>query len=172
MARLPCIEEKDRPEHAQLIADIRAQRGGRLSHLYATLLNSPPVAAGWLHLLTAVRQQTKLPGNYRELVILQVAVLNGAHYEYKSHVPHALKEGITQQQIDALADWRNSAAFDERMRAVLAYGEAMTRDIEVPDPVFAAVHAFLDDQETTELTAVIAAYNLVSRFLIALKVGT
>ena len=172
MARLPCIEEKDRPEHAKLIADIRAQRGGRLSHLYATLLNSPAVAAGWLHFLTAVRQHTKLPGKYRELVILQVAVLNGADYEYKSHVPHALKEGVTQQQIDAIPDWQKSAAIDDRMRAVLAYGEAMTRDIEVPDKVFDAVHAFLDDQETMELTATIAAYNLVSRFLVALKVGS
>ena len=172
MARLPCIEEKNVPEHAQLVADIRAQRGGKVSHLYATLLNSPPVCAGWLHFLTAVRQHTDLPGNYRELAILQVAVLNGAHYEYKSHVPHALKAGITQQQIDALPDWRKSKAFDERMRAVLAYGEAMTRDIEVPDPVFDAVHAFLNDRETMELTSVIAAYNLVSRFLVALKVGS
>jgi alkylhydroperoxidase family enzyme len=48
----------------------------------------------------------------------------------------------------------------------------MTREVEVPDSVFAGVRAILDDRELMELTATIAAYNLVSRFLIALRVGS
>ena len=172
MARIPYIEANDHPELSELASKIRAERGGKVSHLYSMLLNSPPVAAGWLHFLTAVRQHTKLPGIYRELAILQVAVINGAQYEYKSHVPHALAEGLTQQQADALANWRKSDAYDERMRAVLAYGDAMTRQVEVPDSVFAGVRAIFDDRDLMELTATIAAYNLVSRFLIALRVGS
>jgi alkylhydroperoxidase family enzyme len=47
----------------------------------------------------------------------------------------------------------------------------MTRTIEVPDPVYAAVRAAFNDRELVELTATIGAYNLVSRFLVALRVG-
>jgi len=53
---------------------------------------------------------------------------------------------------------------------VLEYAEVMTRSIQVPDEVFAAVARHFDARQTVELTATIAGYNLVSRFLEALKV--
>ena len=170
MARLPNIDPAKHPELAELAAQIGKERG-RVSQLYSTLLNSPPIAAGWLHLLTAVRQQTKLKGSWRELVILRVALVNGADYEYRAHIPHAQKAGVPQAQIDALPNWELSDAFDKQTRAVLAYCDAMTRDIKVSDALFAEVRAFLDDREIMELSALIGAYNLVSRVLIALQIG-
>lgn len=171
MARITPIDEHTNPELTALAADIRKLRNGKVSHLYGTLLNSPPVAAGWLHFLTAVRRETKLAGNYRELAILLVAVINGADYEYQAHIPHALAAGITQQQLDALEGWKKSQAFDARSMAVLAYTDAMTRNVRVDDKVYAAIQEFMDAREIVELTATIAAYNLVSRFLVALEVG-
>jgi alkylhydroperoxidase family enzyme len=46
----------------------------------------------------------------------------------------------------------------------------MTRDIHVPDDVFAAVRDAFDARGVVELTATIAAYNMVSRFLEALRI--
>jgi alkylhydroperoxidase family enzyme len=46
----------------------------------------------------------------------------------------------------------------------------MTRQVRVADATFAAVRAVLGEQATVELVAVIAAYNMVSRFLVALGV--
>jgi alkylhydroperoxidase family enzyme len=64
--------------------------------------------------------------------------LNGVDYILRAHGPaYALKEGLTPAQVDALADWRSSSAFSDKQRALLAYVDAMTRDIDVPDPVFA-----------------------------------
>jgi alkylhydroperoxidase family enzyme len=57
-----------------------------------------------------------------------------------------------------------------RERAVLAYADAMTRSVQVPDAVFQAVRPYFQDRELVELTATIAAYNMVSRFLEALQV--
>jgi alkylhydroperoxidase family enzyme len=48
----------------------------------------------------------------------------------------------------------------------------MTEDVQVGDEVFDAVSRHFNPREMTELTATIAAYNLVSRFLEALKVDT
>ena len=169
MTRVPLIDEKTHPELAQLIATIKSERGGKLLHLYQALLNSPPVAEGWLKLFTAIRQKTSLGGRYRELAILRVALLNGADYEYRAHLPFALKEGVGQEQIDAIPGWQLSERFDQRERAVLAYTDAMTRGIRVPDAIFAGVRQHFDDRETVELTATIAGYNLVSRFLVAMQ---
>jgi AhpD family alkylhydroperoxidase len=169
MARISYADEKD-PEIGALADQIRKERGGKVLNLYKMLLNSPPVAEGWLNLLTAIRQKADLSGKYREMVILRIAVLNGADYEYRAHVPFALREGVTQKQIDALPHWTISDAFDATERGVLAYTDAMTRDIQVPDAVFDAIKGAFTPREMTELTATVAAYNLVSRFLEALQV--
>lgn len=171
MARIAYANENGDPEIKALAEQIRAERGGRVGYLYLMLLNSPPVAQGWLNLLTAIRQKCKLAGRYREIVIIRVAVLNGAEHEKKSHIPYALEEGVSAAQIEALSDWQASSQFDEVERAVLAYTDSMTREVRVSDAVFAAVRKHFDQREITELTATIAAYNLVSRFLEALQVG-
>ena len=170
MARVPLIKEGERAELEGLIASIKAERGGRLLNLYRALLNSPPVAEGWLKLFTAIRQKGKLPGLFRELAILRVALLNGADYEYRAHMPVALREGVTQEQIDALGGWQVSKIFGERERAVLAYTDCMTREIRVPDPVFSELRRHFDDRELVELTATVGGYNLVSRFLEAMRI--
>jgi len=164
MARIPYAPLND--ENADLAADIAAQRGS-IPHLYRMRLHSRPIAAGWLNYLTAVRQQCKLSGDLRELVIMRIAILNGAPYEAEQHRPVALKEGVSEAKLDALAHWEATAVFAPRELAVLAYTDAMTRNIRVPDDVFAAVRAEFGERQTVELVATVAAYNMVSRFLVA-----
>ena len=168
MARLP-YADPDTPDRRVLAERIRAERGDVL-HLYRMLLHSSPIAEGWLSYLTAVRQKSSLPGALRELVIMLVAHLNGAPYEAEQHAPIALKEGISRAQLDALPHWEGSDLFPPRERAVLAYTQAMTRDIHVSDTVFADVRKHFDETTLVELTATIAAYNMVSRFLEALHI--
>jgi AhpD family alkylhydroperoxidase len=170
MARLP-YADLDSAEARPLVDRIVAERGSVLL-LYQMLLHSPPVASGWLAYLTAIRQLSTLPGALRELVIMRVASLNGAPYEADQHAPIALKEGITPAQLQALDRWQDSALFDEDQRAALAYTDAMTRDIRVPQAVFDAVRVRMGERLVVELTATIAAYNMVSRFLEALQVHT
>ena len=47
----------------------------------------------------------------------------------------------------------------------------MTLDVQVPDNVFAGLKDQFSEQEVVEITATVAAYNCVSRFLVALDVG-
>jgi alkylhydroperoxidase family enzyme len=168
VARIPYADTAN-PETRELVERITRERGGVL-HLYAMLLHSGPVAEGWLRYLTAIRHECALPGALRELVIMRIASLNGAPYEAQQHAPIALREGIAQAQIDALEQWPDSNLFDPTQRAVLAYCDAMTREVHVPDPVFAAVRGVLDNRKLVELTATIGAYNMVSRFLEAMKI--
>ncbi len=168
LARIPYADPAN-PETRQLVDRIIRERGSVL-HLYAMLLHSGPVAEGWLRYLTAIRHECALPAPLRELVIIQIAHLNGAAYEAEQHMPIALREGVTQAQLDALPDWRNTGLFDAVQQAALAYCESMTREIHVPEPVFAAVRNALPPRELVELTATIGAYNMVSRFLEAMGI--
>jgi alkylhydroperoxidase family enzyme len=149
---------------------VQHRRGGRLLNLDRQLLHSAPLADGWNQLLGAIRGATRLDGALRELLILQVAMLNRAPYEFAQHAPLALAEGLTQAQLDALVDWRESPLFDARMRDALAYAEAMTLRVQVPQALFDAARRHFDDRAMVELTATVAAYNMVSRFLEALDI--
>ena len=168
MARLP-YADLTHPEAAPLVQRIVAERGSVL-HLYQMLLHSPPLAEGWLNYLTAVRQKLSLSGALRELVIMRVAVLNGAPYEALQHAPIALQEGLTQAQLDALAEWPGSPLFNDTERAVLRLTDAMTRDIHFAPEIMAAVRSALGERGAVEVAATIAAYNMVSRFLEALQI--
>jgi AhpD family alkylhydroperoxidase len=156
-----------RPELGALEARIQGVRG-RISPLYSVLLNSPLLAAGWEQLFTVIRQQTSVPARLRELVILRVAVLNGAGYEFEAHVPHALAAGMSQETIDALR--KDAVALKGLESLVLQYTDAMTRDLVVPDALYAELDKAFDVKTLVELTATIAAYNMVSRLLVALRI--
>jgi AhpD family alkylhydroperoxidase len=161
------------PETRTLVERIVRERG-QMPHLYQMLLHSPAVAEGWLTYLTAIRQRSSLPGALRELVIMRIAVVNGAPYEAEAHAPIALLEGVSQAQLDALADWENlPGLYDESQRAVLALTDAMTRHVQVPDATWQAARSALNsDALMVELAATVAAYNMVSRFLEALQIHT
>jgi len=171
MARVPLVEEKEHPELSELIAKIKGARGGRLINIYRLMLHSPALASAWFDLNQAVRYGTEIDGQCRELAVIRVAILNNVEYVIRAHGPaYALKEGLTPEQVAALSDWQPSDLFDEKQRALLAYTDAVTRDIDVPDAVFADVRKHFSERQTVELTLLIGAYNMLTRFLKALKV--
>ena len=164
--RVPLMKPGAHPDLEKRIMGSR----GRISPLYAVLLNSPEVASGWEQLMTTIRQKTSVPPALRELIILRVAVLNNASYEFEAHVPHALQAGVPQGTIDRI---KASAleGFSETETIVLRYTDAMTRDLEVSDGLFQQVQKHFPDPKTLlELTATVASYNMVSRFLIAMRI--
>ena len=165
--RIAPVAPGTRPELAELEARIRGARG-RVSPLYQVLLNSPALASGWEHLFTVIRQQSSVPARLRELVILRIAVLNGADYEFQAHVPHALQAGVAQEAIDALK--KNAAVLQGVDKLVIRYTDALTRELNAPDELFDELRKHFDDKTLVELTATIAGYNMVSRFLIAMRI--
>ncbi len=175
MPRIPYLSS-DLHEPPELVAAIRARRGGRLLHLDRILLHSPAFARGWNALLGAVRSDLDLSPRLRELAICAVAVLNGADYEFAHHAPEFLEAGGTQAQLEGVRRMAQEdpapPLFDAAEVAVLRLTAEMTRRIEVSDATFADVRAALaDEQQVVELIGTVAAYNMVSRFLVALNIA-
>jgi AhpD family alkylhydroperoxidase len=171
MARISAIDEDDVPELADLVGQIRAKRRGRLINVYRLLLHSPPLAQSWFGFNNAVRWDTAIDGRTRELVIIRVALINGVDYVVNQHVPKlALAEGLTLAECDALKDWRSAQMFTARDRAVLAYTDAMTRDVTVSDAVFDALRPFYDERGLVELTVLIGFYAMHTRVFQALAI--
>ena len=60
--------------------------------------------------------------------------------------------------------------FNARERAALAYADAMTRDVAVPDDVFAALRTHFNERQIVELTVLIGTYNMHTRVFTALQI--
>ena len=169
MARLPNVDE-NHPALAALIAKLRGMRGGKLLNLYRVLLNSPSIADAWAAFNNAIRFHSQLDEQSREFAILRVVQLTGATYQYQIHATkYAPQVGISPQQIAALDGSEHSSLFQPAHRALLAYADAMTTTIEVPDAVFERLRKHYSAAQIVELTVLIGAYNMHARVGQALK---
>lgn len=160
-------------EDEAVLQRVKERRGGTLLALDKALLHSPPVADGWNSFLKAIRQQTTLPDSVRELAIARVAALNQAWFEWEAHMPLLAKTGeIPKDVIEKIKGTAYKGEdLDEKHRAVLEYTDAMTLEVVVREPKFDRVKKLFTEREVVELTATVAAYNTVSRFLVALDIG-
>ena len=175
MPRIPVVEDAALG-FDEVVEAIRQRRGGTLLNLDRMLLNSPAYAIGWNGFLGAVRNKLSLDARLRELAICTVAVLTRADYEYAQHAPEFLSAGGSQRQLDALRNMgtamENTALFNPAERATLALTQEMTLNVQVSKTCFTALQQVLPDaQQQVELVGVIAAYNMVARFLEALQVA-
>ncbi len=174
MPHIPYLTEIP-PASAELAAAIRQRRGGRLLNLDRMLLHSPPFAAGWNTFLREVRTGLALNGEWRELAICYIAVLTDADYELTQHAPEYLAQGGRAEVLVILQ--RGAHAIDDpgltaTEKNVLALTLAMTREVAVAPAVLERARAGVgSERELVELIGVIAAYNMVSRFLVATGVS-
>ena len=174
MPRIPYVVDSAADASA-LVAEIRARRGGKLLNLDRMLLHSPALAQAWNAYLGAIRGNLSVAPKLRELAILSVAVLNGADYEFAQHLPLFLRAGGTPEAAKALRSFDaacdDPVLFSAAERATMKLTAEMTRQVALNDSTFESVRReLLDDQHVVELVAIIATYNMVSRFLVALAV--
>ncbi len=81
------------------------------------------------------------------------------------------RQGITDAQLAALAEFERSSEFDSCEKAVLRYAEAMTRTpAEVGSAVFEDLKRYFNTAQVVELTVMIAFENLRARFNRALHI--
>lgn len=180
--RLPYVPDPPQtttPEEARILSNVQARRAPNpLLPLDLALLHSFPVTDGWNSFIGAIRTRTSLSTVTRELAICRVAVINGALFEWEQHAPLLTEGGLSDEALkvvgDAQADLDGELALStltREQRAVVKYTDAMTKTVTVADEVFAELKGCFKDKEVVEITATVAAYNCVSRFLVALDVG-
>jgi len=162
----------DLAEPAALVGAVRARRGGALFALDRMLLHSPPLAEGWNAFMGAVRRGLSLSPRLAELAICRVAVLNGAPYEWHHHAPEFRVAGGTEAELEALqtAEPASAGTLGQVEQAIVRLTDGMTRDVKPAPEALAFLREALGDQGLVELIATIAAYNMVSRFLVACEI--
>jgi alkylhydroperoxidase family enzyme len=117
-----------------------------------------------MRLGNSILHKQKLSTVNRELLILQVAQLEGGAYEWRQHVPIGLGVGVTQRQIDCLERGNYDAdAFSEAERALLAFSKQVVENVRVPEAVFAAMRRHFAEQGIVETIFAIGFYMMMAR---------
>ncbi|MEV4435453.1 carboxymuconolactone decarboxylase family protein [Streptomyces sp. NPDC049555] len=102
-----------------------------------------------------------------ELVHLRVSQINGCGYCVDAGAASARKAGAGDEQLFAVAAWRDAPYFSDAERAALALAEAATRLADRPDPVpdtvWQEAAEYYDERQLASITLWIALSNFFNR---------
>jgi alkylhydroperoxidase family enzyme len=171
VSRLPPLPEPLDPIVTELFEDT-ASRGGSILNLHLTKAHAPKLQAAGRHITRALRSECVAPRVLREIAILRASILVGCAYEEHHHRPLAAAAGLTQEQVDAIEDWRPKAQlFDDKQKALLAYVDQLALNKgEVDDGIFASMERHFSPQEIVELTMCATSYYGGGLFMKAMKI--
>jgi alkylhydroperoxidase family enzyme len=171
MARIKMLEKDEVGPIAAELFQKQEDSSGRVINLFKVLAHSEKIVRDWSRLGTTLLNKGDLRDDLRELAIIRVGELADAPYELAAHRAIGLRSGLSQSQIDDVADWQQSGNFNEVERAVLQYTDEVANDYRTTDQSFARLETHFSSKEIVELTVTIGYYGMVARTLESLQVN-
>ncbi len=136
----------------------RKAAGGQVINLQLTTGHAPKIMMGTLGLAKALRLDAETPRFLREIAIIRTAGVVGSDYELNQHYGLAKACAYPQSKIQNIQNWRNSAEFDAKERALLAYVDEMTHLGDVSDATFSDFSKFFTPKEIVEISVTVSSY--------------
>ena len=160
MARLPYVNPDTAAEPVQ-----RALERVPPLNVFRMVANAETAFRPWLAFGGALLSSLQLDPVVRELVILRVARLSDAEYEWTQHEPIALAAGANREQVTAIDRGAlDDGSLGDGERAALRFATEVVRDVRASDESLQALTAAgYSPREVVELLLVIGQYMMVAR---------
>ena len=145
--------------------------GERMPEPVTVNAHHPLLMSGYGGLELAFERSRKTPKRLKMLAEMKAAAVAGCEWclDYGSWLSR--HGGVTEEQLRDLPRFRESPAFNDDEKLVLAYAEGISRTpIDVPDELFERLRARFDEGQIVELTYAAAIENLRARFNKALGI--
>jgi AhpD family alkylhydroperoxidase len=153
---------------AARLSEFGAPKAALETTLYLALANQPDLLLGWVDLAWRLRQLAVTPRRLRELMIVRGAQMSRCEYELLHHQAMARAAGVSDAELDALPEWRESDHFTEKERVALDLMEEMIVG-SVSDPILERLQDHFDPKERVELILTAGMYAMVPRVVDALR---
>ena len=168
---VPMVADEDFSPAFRKSAERVSKRVGMTANNVRAMANSPELGATMRQFLDDVWDHGDLPKPLKALIRHKVSNINACLYCSAHQVKVMMSQGVSQEKIDNMHDYRSHPAFDEKERAILAYAEALTIDAGAIQPdVTDAFVAHTTNQERVEVTIVASAMGLLNRLNDGLRV--
>lgn len=151
--------------------ELRVRFGdGPVLNIFRTLAHHPKLMKRWLVFGNHVLAKSSLGPREREIAILRVGWLCRAEYEWGQHVAIGKQAGLSDEEIERIAEGPEAAGWNALDRAILKATDELHGDSFVSDATWQALAEHFDTQQLMDLIFTVGQYHLVSMALNSLGV--
>jgi len=127
----------------------------------------------YIDLAKSIAANSGLEPSLLELVKIRASQINGCAICLSMHTTEARRAGESEERIYMLDAWKESALYNPRERAALAWTEALTRLTETgaPDADYQMMAEQFSPEEQVNLTMAIVAINGFNRLGVGFRVS-
>jgi alkylhydroperoxidase family enzyme len=140
-----------------------------LPEIMRTMLRHPELFNRQMEIGLQLLSRGALSKRDRELVILRVAWLCQAPYEWGEHVHIAKNVGISSDEIERVTRGSEASDWSEHERALLRATEELRADAFISDATWSKLSKTLDQRQLIELPIVIGQYQTVAYYQSSLR---
>src|ERR1700733_5806146 len=159
------ISKENAAAEVQPILDKLTHGFGKAPSFFGTMARVPEAFATFVPFYTAVIEHGTVERKFKELAYLKTSLINGCEYCFRAHSASGKKNGVTDDQIKALAFYHRSPAFDAKEKAVILYAERVTRGASALRPAaLDELKQYFNDDQIVELTLAVCVANFTNRF--------
>jgi alkylhydroperoxidase family enzyme len=131
-------------------------------NILGTLARHPALTTAYHTFNGHVLFATTLTTRQRELLVLRVAAVRQAAYEWAQHVVLAGDVGISEDEIAWVVEGADAPGWSPLDRAMLRAVDELVADAMVSDATWAELATELDDQQLMDLVFTVGAYDLLA----------
>ena len=161
--RMPPIPRDKMTEAQKKAADeLIAGRRGNLTGPFHPLLRSPEFMSRLQKMGEYLRFENTLGQRLTEFVILLTARQWTQQYEFDAHQTLALKAGVSQELITAIAEGRRPQAMTEDQQIAYDFSTELHRNKSVSDTTYARAVKKFGDQGVIDMIGVTGYYSMIA----------
>jgi 4-carboxymuconolactone decarboxylase len=161
--RMPPIADDQQTEaQRKVVADVVSGPRGRLSPPFVPLLRSPELLSRMQRVGEYLIYHNSLNPRIFELSVLLVARHWTQQFEWRYHYPLALKAGVKQESIDAIAEGRRPAALTDDETIAYDFVTELLVNRSVSDASYARLRDKFGEQSLIDLVGSVGFYTSIA----------
>jgi alkylhydroperoxidase family enzyme len=142
---------------------LRRRKGGPQGHnVLGTLARHPQLMHAYHVFNGHILFTTSLSPRQRELLILRVAAVREAEYEWQQHVILAEEAGIEDDEIARIADGPDASGWSVEDTALVRAVDELLSDAKITDTTWATLSRTMDEHQLMDLVFTVGAYDLLA----------
>lgn len=149
-----------RPVNPRLPVPPRDPAAPKGLHAMGVLAHHPDLTIAYNHLISHALYFTTITARQRELLILRVAHVRGADYEWAQHVYQAGVAGITAAEVARVRQGADAAGWAPVERDLLTAADELIAEARIGDATYASLSASFDTQQLMDIVFTVGAYEV------------
>jgi alkylhydroperoxidase family enzyme len=139
-------------------------------NVLGTFAHHPELATAYHTLTGHVLFATTLTPRQREVLVLRVAAVREAEYEWRQHLVIGRDVGLTADDVERIAAGPDADGFDPLDRALVRAVDELIADATITDGTWDELAAGLDQQQLLDLIFTVGTYDVLAMVMRATRV--